>query len=513
MTRNRLLLLIGLAILPVAFLTGVGLYHLFTTHWLFWAWWPMSACFAVSFVLAWRWQKRMHRQVGDEPPPLHWTDRDRLAWQKIEERIKETKKVDVDELAGIQLYVDLAQKMAPELAAIYHPGASDPMANLTIPEILAVVELAAHDLGEMAKTYLPGGHLVTINHLRQARKAAKWYSWGSNAMWAVSAIFDPVRTGLRYTAAQAGLGKPFGMFKDNAFLWLYANYVRRLGHYLVELYSGRLKVGAQRYRELLDNQEPSTPLGQNGTIVVNGEAPAKARALTIAVIGQVKAGKSSLINALLGERRAFTDVTPATNGVSRYELRGPVDGSTLIFLDTVGYNQAGPAADQFEQTVAAAREADLIFLVCHARNPGREADVALWRDLTRWFADHPELKMPPAALVVTHIDLLTPALEWSPPYDWRRPDRAKEKNIAEAVAVAREQFGGGIATFVPVCSAENKVFGVQEELIPTLAGLLGEARAVAFLRCLHDEADEKKLQKIFAQVLAAGKMLLGSFRA
>src|SRR5205823_3974501 len=97
---------------------------------------------------------------------------------------------------------------------------------------------------------------------------------------------------------------------------------------------------------------------------------------------------------------------------------------------------------------------------------------------------------------------------WAPPYNWRTPTRPKEKNMAEAVAVTAEQFGTGVAAVVPVCSAENKLAGVDEELIPEMTGLLGEARAVAFLRCVHAEADERQLQKIFDQVLATGKMLL-----
>jgi uncharacterized protein len=477
----------------------------------------MALCFAGAYVLGWRWHKKSRRQIADEPPPMHYTDRDRLAWKRVEDHIKETEKVSVDDLGGLQLYVDVAQNLTRELAAVYHPEASDPIGNLTIPEMLAVVELAAHDLGKMAQSYLPGGHLVTIDNVRQARKAVKWYQRANQTFWAVSAVIDPFRTGLRYLASRAGLGKPMELFKDNVFLWLYANYVRQIGHYLVELYSGRLKVGVERYRELLAEQEaptpePSKPIGADGIIVLNGDSPAaaEARAVTIAVVGQVKAGKSSLINALLGERRAHTDVIPATHGISRYQLQAPGQRSKLVLLDTPGYNQAGPDADQLEATIEAAQQADLIFLVTHARNPARDADVKLWLELREWFADRPELKMPPVLIVLTHIDLLTPAMEWAPPYNWRAPTRLKETNIAESTKTAQEQFGAEISGVVPVCSAENKLFGVQEELIPEMTGLLGEARAVAFLRCLHAEADERQLHKIFDQVLAAGKVLLSS---
>ena len=62
-----------------------------------------------------------------------------------------------------------------------------------------------------------------------------------------------------------------------------------------------------------------------------------------------------------------------------------------------------------------------------------------------------------------------------------------------------------IAGVVPVCSAPDKTFGIQEALLPAVAGKLGEARTVGLLRCLQAEADEGRIQKIFQQLLAAGK--------
>ena len=156
---------------------------------------------AAAYLLGWRWQKQMHRQVAEEPPPVHYTDRDRQAWKRIEDHIKDTEKVKVDDIAGLQLYVDVAQKLAPELAAIYHPEATDPMGNLTIPEILAVVELAAHDLGEMTQDLF--ARRPPRHHQQPARgrgKAVKWYNRANETFWAVSAVLDPIRTGLRYAA-------------------------------------------------------------------------------------------------------------------------------------------------------------------------------------------------------------------------------------------------------------------------------------------------------------------------
>jgi predicted GTPase len=307
-----------------------------------------------------------------------------------------------------------------------------------------------------------------------------------NVYWVISALFAPVETGGRFAASKLGLSQPWQMLLQNLLVWFYTAYVHRLGRYLIELNSGRLRVGAARYRELM--QAPSS---------------ASAPQVTITVLGQVKAGKSSLINALLGEQRALTDVLPATAGIERYELHPPNIPTRLLLLDTVGYGHEGPKADQLAATHEAARQSNLMLLVLHARNPARQADVQMLSNLNEWFATHPELKKPPLLAVVTHIDLLSPALEWSPPYDWRQPTRPKEENIQQALTAVGQHVGEHAAGVVPVCTAAGKVYGIEEWLLPAVAGQLDEAHGVALLRCFRAEIDENKVTKVFRQLRAA----------
>src|SRR5207247_8433981 len=175
--------------------------------------------------------------------PLHGTDRDREAWNLVDARAVAAAKLDPDQLSDIPIYVDTAKEMAQELGRFYHPGAADPVSALTIPEILAVIELAAHDMAELVDHYLPGGHLLTVNNWRQARQAVDWYQTASNIYWLVAAVFAPVQTGLRYAAAQVGLSRPLEMLQQNLLVWFYTAYVHRLGTYLIDLTSGRLRVG------------------------------------------------------------------------------------------------------------------------------------------------------------------------------------------------------------------------------------------------------------------------------
>ncbi|MDY3563778.1 GTPase domain-containing protein [Gemmata sp. JC673] len=503
MKPNQLIVVILLASLPLGVMVGVGFYYLLSTGWLFWVSWPMLCCWVLAYLFGSHWQKAAKRRVAEEPPPLHYTDRDRLAWKTVEERIHGAEKAPDLEPGRLYLYVDVAKGLAEELAAVYHPNAANPIGNLTIPELLTVVELAAHDLGELSRTYLPGSHLITIEHFRQVKAAAKWYQLGRQALWAVSAAVDPVQTGIRYAATQTGLRKPSRLFKENVVLWLHVNFIRQMGHYFIELYSGRLKIGATRYRELMAGQRESQPSGAGVNAGVGSDRGAEPRTVTIAFLGQVQAGKSRVIHALLGERRPLTEVTLAADGVNRYELHATGWPAELDLLEVTGYGRGGLPTDQFDTALEVALAADAVCLTIDGRQPARDADIQLLRRLREWFSTRPDLKMPPILVVLTHTDLLPPATEWSPPYDWRRPTKPKEKAIAEAVTIVREQFGP-VAAFAPVCTAEGKTHGVQEELLPQLSELLGEARAVAFLRCLG----EQKSPRVVDQLLAVGKQLL-----
>jgi predicted GTPase len=229
--------------------------------------------------------------------------------------------------------------------------------------------------------------------------------------------------------------------------------------------------------------------------------------VTITILGQVKAGKSSCINALLGEQRACTDVLPATNQVTRYELKKEGIPTRFVLLDTAGYGHTGPKEDQVKATQEAAQQSDVLLLVLHARNPARQADLEMLQALERWFASRPDLRRPPILGVMTHIDLLSPAMEWAPPYHWQQPQRLKEQQIQQAVAAVQEQMGRYLAGCAPVCSSPGKVYGFEEWLLPTLMELLDDAHGVALLRCLRAEANAGKVRKVFQQLVTASKQV------
>jgi uncharacterized protein len=503
MNRWRVILVAGLLVLPFALLAAVGMYHLWDLGFGLYSWSVMLVSMALGWFLAWRWQRKnlLLRPPSFDTPP-HWTDRDAQALQLVKTRAEAAAKLSPKLFTDATFYFNTAQEMAQELAAFYHPGAKDPVSNLTVPEILAVIELAAHDLAQLVEKYLPGGHLMTIRDWKFAKQAADWMQSANKLYWAIATVFNPVDAVMRYTASRVGLSTPMALLQENLLLWFYVAYVERVGHYMIEVNSGRLRVGVKRYMELLEQRLPSVAIDQGQGTVPVLPPPNPVKQVTVTLLGQVKAGKSSLINALLGEQRALTDVLPATNEVERYELKPKDIDTTLVLLDTVGYGHTGPKADQLRTTQEAAKQSDLLLLVLHAVNPARQADLTMLKALKAWFASKPELKHPPVLAVVTHIDLLKPSLEWAPPYHWLKPTRPKEQSIYQALVAVREQMGEYLVGVVPVNLAPGKVYGVDEFLLPAVAAHLDHAHGVALLRVLKAEADTGKIRKVVDQLLA-----------
>ncbi|MCS6864402.1 MAG: GTPase [Gemmataceae bacterium] len=511
MTRFRLLVIVVFFCAPWVFLIGAGGYFLWVQGWMVWAWVPMFASLALAYYLGWRWTRRgQWPYPGTEVPP-YWTARDQQAWQKVIEKAQAFEQIRVEQLENPQHYSEVALDLAKTLAEVYHPGLAQPFDRVTLPEILTCIELAAADLNERVQKYVPGSHLWRLGDLQHARRAVDYYKTGQNLYWAGAALVDPVQTALRFIAARSILGGLMDRLQNNIILWFHTAFIQQLGWYLIELYSGRLRVGVKRYRELLAAQAiPSAPENPQESKATPASTTAVASgpplALTLAVLGAVKAGKSSLVNALLGRSVAAVDRRPVAAG-HRYNTMLP-GGPALSLWDTSGYGQDGPDDAAFTAATTAAQEADLIILVTSATNPGRQADVALLERLGQWFADKPHLKMPPVIVAVTHIDLLSPKSEWQPPYDWRSGTRPKEQTIRACVEVVREQLGARVTTIVPMCTREGEQYGISEELIPAIVSQLDQARGTAILKAFATEATAGQYQKIAAQLREGGKQFL-----
>ncbi|HEY3789292.1 MAG TPA: GTPase [Urbifossiella sp.] len=515
MSRARIGLIVVLFLAPWLFLVGVGSIHLWETGWLFWAWWPMFFSFGLAYLLAWRWTRR-HKLFPptDSPPPNYWTDRDKIAWDKVEAKAKSFDKITTDQLADPRHYSELALDLAAQVARVYYPNGATPFDHLTLPEVLACLELAAADLDELVKKYVPGSHMICVGDLQKARKAAEMYKLGQNAYWAGSMLLNPLQVGVRWAASRYGLGTLFDKLQGNILLWFHTAFVQHFGHYLIEMNSGRLRVGVKRYREIMNlHGEPPVEAGPAPVVAEHDRSektppPRVVQPISIAVLGPVKAGKSSLVNALIGQQAAMVDALPVPHVGIRYQMTFP-GGELLSILDTSGYGQDGANEYEFAAATEAAREADLVLFVTTATNPGRRSDVDLLDRLAAWFTERPQLKRPPVLAAVNQIDLLSPKAEWAPPYDWQTGTRPKEATIRDCLTAVKEQLGERVVEIVPVCARQGESFGIVEGLVPTIAAQLDEARGSAVLRAFHAEGHADQFKRLGKQLVEGGKKALG----
>jgi hypothetical protein len=531
--RVRIAVVAALFLTPLLALSACGIlylrYHLRLPWYVYLP--PIWACMMAGYWLARRWTRSPVKAPTDaEPPPDYWTDRDRAAWAAVEEHIATRPPPTVDDFGDLEKGAKAAEEMAMVVARIYHPTARDPFGHLTLPELLACGELVSQDMAKLVADYVPGSHLFSVNDLKRVRtavdRAATWYPRLRNAYWLAQAVIAPWQTAAQVVTTKAGFAPAFAGIEQNVVTWFQAAQARQLGRYLIELNSGRLRVGAARYRELMklhleppvgpaEARRPRASHPREGTEVPPGtpspheDGSPGTLPITVALVGPVKAGKSSLVNAILGEERAATDVLPLTPGAVRYTLDKPGQ-PRLSVMDTAGFGNDGASEADVRAAAEAAGEADVLLVVVPARSAARKPESDFLDRVIATVQAQPHLRMPPTVCVLSHVDLLTPAREWAPPYDWRHGGRPKEASIKDAVSAAVDTFGGRVVDVLPVCTAPGKEFG-RDELLARVSGFLGEARGVAFLRALHAEAAADRYRRVAGQVLNVGAAALKAF--
>ena len=104
--------------------------------------------------------------------------------------------------------------------------------------------------------------------------------------------------------------------------------------------------------------------------------------LRVALIGRPNVGKSSLLNAMLGEERAIVTSIP---GTTRDIIRGELilDGIPVTLTDTAGIRETEDPVEKIgvDRSRKAGREAELALLVLDASEPLTEEDLQLLREL------------------------------------------------------------------------------------------------------------------------------------
>jgi tRNA modification GTPase len=121
--------------------------------------------------------------------------------------------------------------------------------------------------------------------------------------------------------------------------------------------------------ELLERMDSLLNTARTGRLVTQG--------VRVALLGAPNAGKSSLLNALLGEERAIVSAEPGTTR-DVIEARMAVEGFPVVLLDTAGLREAVDSveAEGVRRARALAASADLRLLLLDASQPFQASALA-----------------------------------------------------------------------------------------------------------------------------------------
>jgi GTP-binding protein len=111
------------------------------------------------------------------------------------------------------------------------------------------------------------------------------------------------------------------------------------------------------------------------------EEPEDDGAVSVAVIGRPNVGKSSLVNAFLGQERVIVDERAGTTRDS-IDTRIEVDGRSMVLVDTAGLRRVSKVAgtvDYYAQlrSERAAERADVALVVCDAQDGITSEDLRI----------------------------------------------------------------------------------------------------------------------------------------
>jgi uncharacterized protein len=482
--------------LPLLVFGIAGALWLYERHWLRWAGLVFLCGEALLLWLVRRWSRKDTALLPQPPAalPPTFAPRDEAAWALVQEYLEKIERNEIV-LEDPEQFLSLGRDILEHIAAHYNPAARRPLLAIQVPLLFRAIEETARDLAQVTAA-LPLAHRITIGDAVHGYRLRQKIMPAYNVYRLLYPLFNWHNALFQLLVTD----RLFDLTKQTLTQWLLKWYVDRVGYHAIELYSGKL---------LLTRQfDLSAPLLQPETRTPSATSQSLTTTpLRLLLLGQVKAGKSSLINALFGSAYAATDILPATAQLTSYVLDRPDLDGTVIVSDMGGYEDPN-APRVLEEALAEARRADLLLLVISAINAAREPDRRLLSQLREHFALQPELSPPPVVVVLTYIDMLRPRREWTPPYNIVSPNTPKAQAMRDALQAVATELQLAPELLVPVCLLPERLYNVEEALVPLLTQVLPEAKRVLLLRSLKTLRQQEEWELLGRQARATGQLLL-----
>ncbi|HVZ51339.1 MAG TPA: GTPase [Pseudolabrys sp.] len=489
-------LLVLAVVLPWLGLLVLGLLWLWEGN-RFWYWALGTLMLSLT---AWPLARLVRRRANAEArialgdiaePSAAWNVREREAWADVIAIADATQPFSFIEIEPL---IATGQSTVDAVARRFHPEAHEAWAQFSLPEILLLTERLSRDVRREALNHIPGIRKLRLSHWLWVRQQDERYGTLARAGWRVGTVaWRMIRAALN--PLQAAGQEASGAFVDRAATVLsyrlraYATrlLVLEVGRAAIDLYSGRLALSAAEIRAAQEREAAGL------------EAPPAP--IRIVLVGQVNAGKSSLVNALAQESRCAVGSVPTTARAAEYLIER--EGRPIVSL----VDMPGLGDRTEPDLMAQAERADLVLWVASAVQPARAPDRSALDALRAWAGAQLSRRPPPFLLALTHVDELRPAAEWSPPYDIAAPTTPKANAIRNAIDAVARALDLPADAIVPVAMPPGGALYNLDALWARIAVELEEAKLVQLDRLrLGEQAID--LRELFQQFGRAGRFVV-----
>ena len=406
-------------IIPLLTLVGFGVYSLFSSGYMLYFTGLLAFCALVGTTAVWLIKRRTGSFVPDDvsetmvEPSTDWSDFDLKVWEETNHYIQEVLETDV-QWPDMALH---AKSTAIFVADKYYGQNSSRELSFSAIELLKMMEEVSRRYRMTLKEHVPYIEKIKLSTLKiiyshKGKVEPFKKIWNAYRTYRV---FTPY--GLMAEARGLIIGKLFDGISDELQVRLKKAFLQEIASVAIDLYSGRFKFDDHAQA---DNSEA------NVESIASEPDP-----LRICMIGQVSAGKSAIINALMGNMKAEINRLPSTDQITIYQCS--FEGlDTIHLVDLPGLDGNDKIYEFLMHQVA---KSDMVLWVVKANQSSRALDVSFFERINSFYSDfaNRSRKRPVLIGALSHVDRLNPLSEWQPPYNLDTPETPKSKTIKAAL--------------------------------------------------------------------------------